>query len=97
MKEAEIRRQICEYLDQFPTRCLFRINVEDRRRTQSKFLPKGWPDISGSWDSRALYIEVKIPGGKVRLEQYEFMMKAKERGCIAIMATSVEDVQRGLA
>lgn len=96
-KEADIRRQICDLLAHHKDRCVFRINVEDRRRTSSPYLPDGWPDISGFWVTELgtpipLFIEVKGPGGKVSVEQHEFLSRVSRMNVIAFIARSVEDV-----
>lgn len=91
MNESEIRREICEYLEAIPG-CIFRINHEDRRRMKSKYLPKGWPDISGSIGDKALYLEVKKPGGTIRQDQVKFMDRAKAQGALCGFVTSVDDV-----
>ena len=94
--EKDIRREICEYLDTFP-QCIFRINHEDRRRMKSKYLPKGWPDISGSFGSRAMYFEVKTPDGTIRQDQVKFMDRARAQGAICGFVTSVDDVREALS
>ena len=46
---------------------------------------------------RALFIEVKRPGGKASPQQLEFMQRAEALGALAFVASSVKDIQeRGL-
>jgi hypothetical protein len=57
----------------------------------------GCPDIHGYMkDGRALYCEVKRPSGRVAKEQAQFLDAAKNRGCVAFIARSVDDVFREL-
>lgn len=72
------------------------------RRPNSRFKIKGVPDIIGDIPfyapdsnkpfARPLYIEVKSKTGKVSNEQREFLLRAMDRGCIAFVARSVQDV-----
>lgn len=42
-------------------------------------------------------IEVKKTGGVLTTHQYEFLTRFKTEGGIAFIATSIEDVQKGLS
>lgn len=54
---------------------------------------KGFPDIHGMLKGgRAVYIEVKRPGGRVSEEQQEFIDKVAAHGAVAFIAYSVDDV-----
>jgi len=54
---------------------------------------KGFPDIHGMLKGgRAVYIEVKRPGGRVSDEQQEFIDKVSAHGAVAFVAYSVDDV-----
>lgn len=54
---------------------------------------KGFPDIHGMLKGgRAVYIEVKRPGGRVSEEQQEFIDKVSAHGAVAFVAYSVDDV-----
>lgn len=57
---------------------------------------RGWPDISGYYRDKGLFIEVKKPGGSLSLEQHEFITKAKSFGHIAFFATDLITVRREL-
>lgn len=108
MTEADIRKEICDFLATFPDRCLFTVSVKSKGKfVSSKWPPKGWPDITGMWceweqddgkwvDPKPLFIEVKAPGGKVYQEQIEFRDRARAMGAIAFFATSVQDVRKEL-
>lgn len=58
-------------------------------------LPKGFSDLFGfrRSDGRAVFIEVKAPSGRVRLEQVKFIEKMREYGALAGVARSVEDAR----
>ena len=53
--------------------------------------PTGTPDLCGYRlsDGRAVFIEVKRAGGKIRPEQAAFIAKAQAAGALAGFATSV--------
>jgi hypothetical protein len=95
--EQEIKRAICDLLSLFPTRCTFTVNHTGVRGYKSKYLRVGWPDISGMWDNRGLFIEVKKPGGVVSSEQKLILSQLKRfHGAYAFVAYSVEDVEKVL-
>lgn len=100
MTEPEIKRVICEYLEA-TGKALFTVHQAGRYGYQSRFIRKGWPDISGSYQFpngtvKPLAIEVKKPGGRVRPEQREFLARAIKMGWLAILATSLDDVLTAL-
>lgn len=54
---------------------------------------KGFPDIHAMLKGgRAVYIEVKRPGGKVTPDQQRFIDKVEAHGAVAFIAYSVDDV-----
>lgn len=59
----------------------------------------GVPDLVGhlKGSGRALYIEVKVPGGKASEAQTAFIMRARETGALAFVATNPWTVVRRLA
>lgn len=92
MSEAEIRKEICQYLtargvffwlDYQPTTTVIR-GVGNRRR--------GVADIHGIFKGRPLAIEVKTKKGKLSPEQTLFLEKFSARGGIAFVAMSWQDV-----
>lgn len=64
-----------------------------------QFSEKGIPDLIGTIPphGRALYIEVKKPGGTLRPEQIVFLEDARAAGAVAIVATEPTVVIRALA
>jgi penicillin-binding protein-related factor A (putative recombinase) len=62
------------------------------RRPVSKFQIKGVSDILGVYGGRFLAIEVKAKKGVVSKEQVTFLKAIRDRGGIAFVARSVEDV-----
>ncbi|MCH5205673.1 MAG: VRR-NUC domain-containing protein [Oscillospiraceae bacterium] len=78
---------------------LFRANVGkgityDGRHFDTR-LPVGFSDLFGFRisDGRAVFIEVKAPGGRLRSEQVKFMEKMWSYGAIAGVAHSVEEAR----
>ena len=65
------------------------------RRKTSKFRVKGVSDIIGFYNGKFWAIEVKTPQrmGAVTKEQGEFLSIATIEGQVAMVATSVEDVE----
>jgi hypothetical protein len=68
-------------------------------RAHGKYAPKGLPDICGVLGpvddldpGRALFVEVKRPGGKLRPDQKAFMDKATAKGARCLVAFSLQDV-----
>jgi len=53
---------------------------------------QGISDICGYINGRSLFIEVKRPGKKATAHQANFLKNAVDSGCIAFVATSVQDV-----
>lgn len=70
--------------------------IEGNRRHFDTGLPKGFSDLFGfrRSDGRAVFIEVKAPGGRVRSEQVKFIEKMREYGALAGVARSVEDARK---
>lgn len=66
-------------------------------RSMPKFAMHGVPDISGVLpDGRALFIEVKLPKGKLSTAQQIFLARAGMLGALAFEARSPQDVHRQL-
>ncbi len=58
---------------------------------------RGHPDIAGVLQGgRALYAEVKRPGGKLSSSQEEFLDRAASLGAVACVVTSVEELEADL-
>lgn len=59
-------------------------------RRQHSSIPKGFPDLLGVYKGgRAVFIEVKRPGGAFRPGQLEFLESMRSQGAIALWADSV--------
>ena len=104
--EAEVQRAILEYLKTRGDVVAWRANSrtvvmpgKGGRMRPVFFGFPGQPDIIGFmyWSGRFLAIEVKAPGKENNLtnDQRAFLELVREGG-IAIVASSVEDVVRGL-
>lgn len=62
-----------------------------------RFGPRGHPDIAGVLPGgRALYIEVKRPGQRLRTEQIDFLARLERAGAVAFRAESMKDVALAL-
>lgn len=78
---------------------LFRANVGKGKTYDGRHfdtgLPKGFSDLFGfrRSDGRAVFIEVKPPGGRVSPEQVKFIKKMRSYGTLAGVARSVEDAR----
>lgn len=59
-------------------------------------LPKGYSDLSGvrKEDGRAVFLEVKAPGGRVRPEQQHFLKVMASYGALAGVARTIEEAKR---
>jgi len=69
----------------------------DGTQTWISFGFTGCPDIMGQLrDGRYLAIECKRSGGRVRPEQRQHITQAADHGAVAIIARSLEDVQKAL-
>ena len=79
---------------------LFRANVGSWQTKDGRFvstgLPVGFPDLFGVRlsDGRALFIEVKKPGGRVRPEQEKFISKMRDYGFLAGICYSVDAAEQ---
>lgn len=106
--ESILKRSICEYLARFPHSFTFTMTpgiTANKKAKRSKFMPNGWPDITGVWfrsvqvtdtvwQRRAVpfFIEAKVHPRKPTPEQEDFLRQMNEWGCVAILAYSLEDV-----
>ena len=78
---------------------LFRANVGSGRTYDGRHfdtgLPKGFSDLFGfrRSDGKAVFIEVKAPGGRIRSEQVKFIEIMRSYGALAGIARSVEDAR----
>jgi hypothetical protein len=95
-EETEIQNRI--RLECSDIAILFRINVYEGKTESGQYIKsaiKGYSDLSGyrKSDGKAVFIEVKKPGGKIRPEQINFIKIARQYGCLSGFAYSVEDAR----
>ena len=98
--ESEIKKQILEYLtvtNIFAWRQNCGAFIQEENGTK-RFIRCGIPgcsDIIGCLpDGRFLAVECKRPGGKLTMAQKAFLAEIAKNGGVAIVASSVEDVER---
>jgi len=100
--EKDIQKAIIQFLSAHPKICIYgRFNsgtaitgdgLGNTRYTRFNSI-KGFPDIHGMLKGgRAVYIEVKRPGGRVSEDQQDFIDKVSAHGAVAFIAYSVDDV-----
>lgn len=105
--EKDIQKEILAYLQAHPKvafagrfnsgTAVASDNYGKTRYTRFNTL-RGFPDIHGCLKGgRALYIEVKRPGGLATIDQTTFILNAQNAGAIAFIAHSLMDVERNLA
>jgi hypothetical protein len=97
--EGDLMRQIMVALSaagHFVARANVGLFFTKDGRPVSTGLPAGFSDLFGHRreDSKAFYIEVKTPTGRIRPEQQRFIDAMRARGAIAGVARSVEDAVR---
>ena len=90
--EAVIQKQILAALPLLGVHA-WRTQSGTRGGGRMHLAPTGTPDICGYRlsDARAVFIEVKRQGGKIRPEQLAFIERAKAAGALAGFATSVSE------
>lgn len=95
MTEHDIQNEIRAACS--PYAVIFRINVGKVRTPDGRYfdtgVPKGFPDLFGvrRKDGKAIFIEVKKPGGKLSDRQRNFINIIKKLGAIAGVAHSAEE------
>lgn len=95
-RESDLKRDIVAFLELNKIFCWKNHTSGIRGRKLGNNDGKGSADILGIYHGKFLAIEVKLPGGRVSVEQRLFLQLVKDHGGIAILAKSLEDVQRGL-
>jgi hypothetical protein len=53
----------------------------------------GLPDVAAVLDGRALWLEVKVPGGKATVLQGMTLERIREAGGVAAVVSSVDEVR----
>lgn len=102
-----IESKIIEWVDAHPQGFAFKVNtvgifdpVKRVHRKPSKWIKKGTADVIGMWKDKFLAIEVKKPGARTdpkRLaDQKKFLQEVRDRGGIAFIADSLEEVIKRL-
>ncbi len=95
MTEQDIQNQIRAAV--FPYCVIFRVNVGTGRTADGRYfqtgVPPGFSDLFGvrRSDGRAVFIEVKKPGGRVSSKQQHFIQEMKKNGAIAGICRSAEE------
>lgn len=98
MTEHDIQNEIRAAVS--PYAVIFRINVGSGRTADGRFfstgVPPGFSDLFGvrRKDGRAIFIEVKKPGGKVTDRQKNFLERMKKIGAVTGIAHSTEEAIR---
>lgn len=102
--ESILKREICDYLARFPRSFTFTLTpgvTANKKAKRSKYMPAGWPDITGFWRKNyqgggfmvvPFFIETKIRPKGPSKEQAEFLAHASSWGCVAILAYELKDV-----
>lgn len=101
MSEHDIQNTIRLELAKRGIPC-FRVNVGKIRMKDGRWfdtgVPKGFSDLFGFLpDGQIFFIEVKNDKGRVREEQARFMELMREKGAVAGVCRSFEDVERLIA
>jgi len=85
MKESDIRKQIQDYLRWTGWTVLYHL--------QGLGSYRGMSDLQALKDGRAVFIEVKRPGGKQSDVQKKFQQTVEKAGFEYVLAKSVDDVE----
>lgn len=101
--ERDIKRQIMIWLQWRKCFCWVNqsVGIWDEKQNAHRKLNgfgqiRGTADILGIWKGKPLAIEVKSSTGKLSLYQTMFLQNFANAGGIAIVARSIEDVEKGL-
>lgn len=95
MTEHEIQNEIRVAVS--PYCVIFRANVGSVKTADGRYfstgLPAGFSDLFGvrRRDGKAIFIEVKKPGGRIRPEQKHFIETMRTLGAVAGICYSAED------
>lgn len=95
MTERELQNQILEFLTKHPkVGFITKYNnlQASKMARRSKYQPSGIPDLIGCMKNGiALYIEVKLPKGRVSSSQQTFLKARVKDHCVAFIARSIDD------
>lgn len=71
--------------------------VEDTRKlTVMRTGRPGWPDVSGIFQGRPVFIEVKTDSGRLSEDQEKVHARLRQGGALVIVARSAKDVEEHL-
>ena len=87
MTEKALTKKITDWLKKQPDTYFFKTSGGPYQR-------RGIPDIVGSVGQTAFYIECKVKPNKLTLSQEVELSKIRRSGATALVAWSLEDVQR---
>ena len=99
MSEAATQAEILVIVTALPTAMFWRQNVGTARDAGGRvvrFGLPGTPDILGTYQGRAIGIEVKSATGRQRPEQKLWQAQFERAGGLYILARSVDDVRQAL-
>ena len=98
MKEADLHRQVCDYLGLalLPPAWFTTFPADGATRRGRIGLKRGVPDILIVHEGRAYWIELKAAGGRVSANQGETILAIEAAGARAYVCRSLEDVVIGL-
>lgn len=82
MKESDLHRKIIAYLKAKGIWCV---------KLPGTVWLRGMPDILAIVNGRAVFLEVKVPGGEATLLQVRMMDQLRKAGAIAEVVTSVSE------
>ena len=98
LTEAEIQKQILEWLNTLPAVLAWRRNVGGMvlknlsgKSRMIRFGVKGMSDVEGMVHGVHLEIEVKAPGKSPTLEQFLWLSNIRAKGGIAFWAQSLDE------
>lgn len=88
--EQEIKSQVCDWINR-QSGSLVIVHNNARIRRRHKYFRKGITDITGIWNRRPMFVEIKVSDGKISIEQDAFIFEARSKGAVAFVASSLED------
>lgn len=97
--EKDIQKSILDYLKARRIFCWKEHSGGIYKPDGSGYIPlglKGKADILGIYKGKMLAVEVKRPSGRLSADQEYFLKRVRENGGIAIVAHSIDDVEKVL-
>jgi hypothetical protein len=98
MKEADLHRQVCDYLGLalLPPAWFTTFPADGATRRGRIGLKRGVPDILIVHDGRAYWIELKAARGRVSADQGRTLLAIEAAGARAYVCRALDDVIIGL-